>query len=724
MGDTRLLQRLIAYASPYWKPFALCVVLAFLVVAADLGRTYLIKVAIDDHINGYRQPMVSAPTAAELERLGLDPLPGATGERAYARVGWDAPKAAAAGQREAWADLPRWQIAEADGARYLVAGWLPSDADGGYAVEPAGGEALEGGKAQVGGEAPVDGEAPAGGEAIVRTASGETFAARELSQEEIDAFQAGDAPAIWRLGALFLLAVAGAAALSIWQMNLLQFTGQSILYTIREQLFRHIARMPMSFFDRNPVGRLVVRVTQDTESLNNLFTQVIVTLVKDVLVLIGIVAVMFHLHAGLALLTLTVLPALAALTFWYKAVIRDAQRETRTMLSKLNSFLAENLSGMRITQMFVRERRQWEQFHELNEGHFRAGMRGTVINSVFQPAIGFVGNLAVALLLWYGGLRVLDGSLPFGVVFAFTIYVRQFFNPLMSLAEKYGQVQMAMVGAERIFDLLDEEPAMKEAEKPAALPRPVRGEIRFENVWFAYQGDEWVLRDVSFTIRPGETVAFVGATGAGKSSIIQLLNRFYDIRRGRILLDGVDIRELPLAELRRAVGIVQQDVFLFTGTIRSNIRLNEERISDEEVEEAAKRVNMDAYVRALPNGYDTLLGERGVTLSLGERQLLSFARAIVFRPEVLVLDEATSNIDTETELAVQEALAELSRGRTTLVVAHRLSTIQHADQIIVMHKGQVRETGTHQELLGQRGYYYRLHQLQYKDRELAKGAAE
>lgn len=686
MGDSRLIRRLIRYAAPYWKLFALCVLLAFLAVAADLGRTYLISVAIDDHINGYRQPMVAAESPAELEARGLKPLPGPAG--AYARVGWD--RAGDIG------DLPQVQIAEGEGgAKYLAAGWLPPAEEGGYTIVPTGRD----------------------GEALVMTEAAGTFPARVLTDAEVRAFQAGDPPAIWRLGALFLFAVAAAALLSIWQMNLLQLTGQRILHTIRDQLFRHLARMPMSFFDRNPVGRLVTRVTQDTESLNNLFTQVLVTLVKDVLVLVGIVAVMFALHAELALLTLCVLPVIAALTFWYKNVIRKAQRLTRTYLSRINSFLAENLSGMRITQMFVREEKQWRQFDELNENHYRAGMHGTVINSVFQPAIGFVGNLAVALLLWYGGLRMLDGTLQFGVVFAFTIYVRQFFNPLMSLAEKFGQVQTAMVGAERIFELLDEQPSMTETAAPMALTQPVRGEIRFEQVWFAYQGEDWVLKDVSFTIRPGETVAFVGATGAGKSSIIQLINRSYDVQKGRILLDGIDIRELPLRDLRRAVGIVQQDVFLFTGTIASNIRLNEESITDEQIHEAAKRVHMDAFVRSLPEGYQTLLGERGVTLSLGQRQLLAFARAIVFQPQVLILDEATSNIDTDTELIVQKALAELSRDRTTLIVAHRLSTIQHADRIIVMHKGKVRETGNHQELVEQRGYYYLLHRLQYKERE-------
>jgi ATP-binding cassette, subfamily B, multidrug efflux pump len=696
LRDRELLRRLIRYAAPHWGKFLLCVMLAFVVVAADLGRTYLIKVAIDDHINGYRQPMVAAGTAAQLRSLGFDPLPGVSGERAYARVKPDA---------RIPDELERVQLVEVSGDTYMVAGWLPAEQSGLTLVRFP--EAEGGGLA-----VRSDGQ---------NGSAGELLAARNVSDAEVDAFQAGDYAGIWTLGGLFLAAVAGAAALSVWQMNLLQVTGQIILYKIRDDLFRHIGRMSMRFFDRNSVGRIVVRVTQDTESLNNLFTQVIVNLLKDVLVLIGIIAVMLHMSVKLTLLTFIVLPVLAGLTFWYKTVIRDAQRVTRALLARLNSFLAENLSGMRITQLFVREKLQWEQFDELNEAHYKAGMRGTVINSVFQPAIGFIGNLAVALLLWYGGLRVIDGALTFGVVYAFTIYVRQFFNPLMSLAEKYSQVQAAMVGAERIFDLLDELPGMEEKREPIRLTEPVRGEIEFEHVWFAYNEEDWVLKDVSFVIRPGQTTAFVGATGAGKSSIIQLINRFYDIQKGRILLDGVDIREIAIADLRKAVGIVQQDVFLFTGSIADNIRLNEANISDEVVVDAARRVRMDGFVRSLPDGYDTLLGERGVTLSLGQRQLLSFARAIVFRPQVLILDEATSNIDTETEIVVQQALADISRGRTTLIVAHRLSTIQHADQIIVMHKGKVREIGNHAELLARQGYYYRLHQLQYKDRSMTVG---
>ncbi|MNI21300.1 putative ABC transporter ATP-binding protein [compost metagenome] len=347
--------------------------------------------------------------------------------------------------------------------------------------------------------------------------------------------------------------------------------------------------------------------------------------------------------------------------------------------------------------------------------HYAAGMRGTTINSIFQPAIGFLGNIAVALLLWYGGANVLESSISFGVVYAFTHYIRQFFQPLMSLAEKYNQIQAAMVGAERIFEMLDEKPAIVDSQSPKQLPDKIKGEIAFEHVWFAYQDEDWVLKDVSFRIEPGQTVAFVGATGAGKSSIIQLINRFYDIQQGRITLDGIDIREIPLEQLRHTISTVQQDVFLFTGDISSNIRLQEKRITDAQIEEAARKVHMDEYIKKQPEGYATVIGERGINLSLGQRQLLSFARAIVFEPQILILDEATSNIDTDTELVVQDALQKISQGRTTVIVAHRLSTIQHADQIIVLHKGKVREFGNHFSLLAQKGYYYRLFELQFKN---------
>ncbi|CAG7639002.1 putative multidrug resistance ABC transporter ATP-binding/permease protein YheH [Paenibacillus solanacearum] len=684
--DSQLLSRLLSYAKPYWKMILLCITLAFLIVVSDLARPYLIKVAIDGHINGLNKPMVAMDAA---DSAKLKPYGDVTvwNGKAYARL-----DAEAAASLSLPAGASKAQIVQAGGSPWLASEWIPPGQ-------------LE----QV--------VAADGGLKLPASQGGRVVAAEPLEGPALDAFRKQDYMGFAKLGAIFLIAVVGSAILSYLQSNLLQYTGQTIIFNIRQQLFHHLSRMSMSYFDRNPVGRLVVRVTQDTESLNQLYSQVVVNLIKDMIVLIGIVAVMLQMNVKLALLSLAVLPFLAVLTFWYRSVIREAQRLSRIILSRLNSFLAENLSGIRITQLFIREQRQREQFDHHNTAYYKAGMRGTVINSIFQPAIGFLGNLAIALLLWYGGASVIEGGITFGIVYAFTHYVRQFFQPLMSLAEKYNQIQTAMVGAERIFDMLDEKPAIVDVKEPKRLPAHVRGEIKFENVWFAYNEEEWVLKDVSFTIQPGQTVAFVGATGAGKSSIIQLINRFYDIQKGSIKLDGVDIREIALDDLRRYISIVQQDVFLFTGNIASNIRLNNQDITDEQIREAARMVHMDDYVRSLPDGYQTLLGERGVNLSLGQRQLLSFARAIAFKPQILILDEATSNIDTETELVVQNALQNISAGRTTLIVAHRLSTIQHADQIIVMHKGKIREVGNHYSLLAQRGYYYRLYELQYKEQK-------
>jgi ATP-binding cassette, subfamily B, multidrug efflux pump len=685
LKDSQLMRNLAAYAAPYWKMIAFCIALAFLIVVSDLARPYLIKVAIDDHINGLSKPMVAVPIEQEAD-IGGAGKPIQWEGRSYFRIDqpsvWTGPSSI---------PVEQVQIVKLNDRSFMIDGWLAQERSNLEVREQGGGWEL--------------------------VADGIVYPARELGVDGTAVFREQDYRGFLVLGGLFLITVVAGSVLNYVQSNLLQYTGQSIIFNIREQLFRHISRMSMSYFDRNPAGRIVVRVTQDTETLNQFYSQVVVNLVKDLIVLFGIIFVMFHLSVELSLLTLAILPVLAVMTFWYRKAVREAQRNMRTILSRLNAFLAENLSGIRITQLFIREQRQFEQFHEQNEAFYKAGIRNSTINSIFQPAIGFVGNLAIAMLIWYGGAKVLGGGITFGVVYAFTQYVRQFFNPLLSLADKYNQIQTAMVGAERIFDTLSEPITMKDAEKPQPLADNVRGEITFENVWFAYNEEEWVLKDVSFKIQPGQTIAFVGATGAGKSSIIQLINRFYDIQKGSIKLDGVDIRDIPIDELRRCISIVQQDVFLFTGDIASNIRLNEPTISDAQVEEAARLVNMDGYIRQLPKKYGTLLGERGINLSLGQRQLLSFARAVAHKPQILILDEATSNIDTETELIVQDALHTISRGRTTLIVAHRLSTIQHADQIIVMHKGKVREIGNHFQLLAERGYYYRLFELQYKDQQ-------
>jgi ABC-type multidrug transport system fused ATPase/permease subunit len=664
-----------------------CIVLAFLIVVSDLARPYLMKVAIDGHINGLNKPMLAIESVQREKLQAYDTITTWDG-RDYVRMD---PVTVQAGGFPAGA--MKVQIIRTDNKDFLINGWLMTQDSEVKLLDVDGA-----GKARI-------------------SADNQIFEAAVLDNQTMGLFRKQDYIGFAKIGALFLLTVTAAALLSYLQSNLLQYTGQRIIFNIREMLFKHLSRMSMSYFDRNPVGRLVVRVTQDTESLNQLYSQVVVNLIKDVITLIGIILIMMQMSMKLALLSFAVLPVLAVMTFWFRRAMRKAQRETRVILSRLNSFLAENLSGIRITQLFIREERQEQYFDKHNSDYYRAGMRSTTINSIFQPTIGFLGNLSIALLLWYGGASVIDGTITFGVVYAFTHYVRQFFQPLLSLAEKYNQIQTAMVGAERIFEMLDEKPSIVDAVKTRSLPAKVRGEIAFDHVWFAYNKEEWVLKDVSFTIQPGQTIAFVGATGAGKSSIIQLINRFYDIQKGSIRLDGIDIRDIPMDELRRCISIVQQDVFLFTGDISSNIRLNNTDITEDEVVEAAKMVHMDEFIRGMPDGYKTALGERGINLSLGQRQLLSFARAIAFRPQILILDEATSNIDTETEIIVQHALHNISAGRTTMIVAHRLSTIQHADQIIVMHKGKVREIGNHFQLLAQRGYYHRLYELQFKEQK-------
>ncbi|WP_332694918.1 ABC transporter ATP-binding protein [Halalkalibacter lacteus] len=412
------------------------------------------------------------------------------------------------------------------------------------------------------------------------------------------------------IAVVFLLTVVCAALLTYFQDRLLQFTGQSIIFDIRQKIFRHLSKMHMQFFDRNPVGRLVTRVTHDTEALNQLYSQVIVNLVKEVLILIGIIAILLHMSVKLTLLSFTVIPILIVMVIFYKKLIRQAHRYTRLLLSRLNSNLAENLSGMRIIQLFTREKKQIEQFDQLNEEHYRAGMRATIVNSIFNPAIGFLGNVALAVIIWYGGIAILDNALTFGVVYAFTHYIRQFFQPLMALADRYNQIQTAFASAERVFEMIEEKPEITNHPNAELLPEKINGQINFEHVWFAYQEPEWVLKDISFRIKPGETVAFVGATGAGKSSIINLINRFYDIQTGTIKVDGMDVKQVKVEDLRTKVGVIQQDPFIFTRTVLHNIRLHL-NLSEEEVKKMTSLIGLDDFISSLPEGYQTLLGEQG-----------------------------------------------------------------------------------------------------------------
>ena len=488
-------------------------------------------------------------------------------------------------------------------------------------------------------------------------------------------------------------------AIELW---MLQKLGQDIILEIRQQLFRHIHSLSLRFFDITPVGRIVTRVTNDVETLNELFSTILVTMVKNAVLILGYAGVMLYLNWKLALVSFILLPLVVYLTRLFTKLYRTTHRITRTKVSAMNTYLSENLSAMKLIQVFHREREKQREFRQRSGDLFQSNFREIVVYGTFRPVIYFISILALASVLGFGGKQVMDGALSIGTLYIFTSYVKSFFEPIQSLSDQFGTLQSAMAAGEKIFTLMDEEPQIRQPENPKPMPA-VKGRIEFEHVWFSYDGEEWVLRDVSFVIEPGQTAAFVGATGAGKSSILNLIGRYYDIQKGRITLDGVDIRELDLKDLRRAIGQVQQDVFLFTGDIQGNIRLREDEISDGKVHDAAKFVGADSFIDRLEQGYETAVTERGSTLSAGQRQLLSFARTLAFDPDVLVMDEATANIDTETEGLIQEAMAKMMQGRTTIVVAHRLSTIQHADQIMVMHHGQLREQGTHQELLAQNG---------------------
>ena len=498
------------------------------------------------------------------------------------------------------------------------------------------------------------------------------------------------------------------------------YIGQRVMYDLRMRIFEHLQRLSVSYFDRNPVGRLMTRVTSDVETLNELFSSGVVTIFGDAFTLVAIMTMMLAIDWRLALVTFAVIPLVWLTARIFRRHVREAFGDIRVRLARLNAFLQERLSGMRIVQLFGREEDAARRFGALNREHLDAHLRSITIYAVFFPAVEVLTAVAMALLLWYGGLRVLDSTLTVGVLAAFIQYTRRFFQPLQDLSEKFNLLQSAMASSERVFALLDERVTVEEPVRPAELPRPVRGAVRFEHVWFRYSPDgPWVLRDVSFTASPGQTIALVGHTGAGKTTIVNLLLRFYDPDRGRITVDGVDIRELASADLRAIIGFVQQDLFLFTGDILHNLTLDAP-ISPDAAQLAARRVGADRFIERLPSGYHHELGERGRSLSVGERQLLSFARALALDPRILVLDEATSSVDAEAEAQIQHAIGELMAGRTSLVVAHRLSTILHADEILVLHHGEIRERGNHRDLLSQHGLYDRLYQLQLRGQERLK----
>ncbi len=559
----------------------------------------------------------------------------------------------------------------------------------------------------------------------------------KLVQLAIDKYiVVGDLDGLHRMIFWLIVVLAVEGTLAFANAYLTQWIGQQAIYDLRTRVFRHILRQPLRFFDRTPLGRLLTRVTSDVESLSQILSGGVVTIMGDLFRLVFIAYFMFALNVRLALVTLAVMPVMLWATMWFKARVRDQYRETRKQVARLNAFLQEHITGMRIVQLFNREAEELRRFRKINDEHRRAHIRTIFYFALFWPAIDLISSTALGLVIWFGGVNAMTGTLTLGVLIAFIQYARQFFEPIRKLSDQFNMLQSAMAGAERIFDLLDRDEALPEPEHPVRLDR-VRGRIEFRNVWFSYTAPpdydpedghrdgeiDWVLRDVSFTAEPGQTVAIVGATGAGKTTIINLLLRFYEVQRGQVLLDGVDVRRLALTDLRRHIGLVLQDVFLFSGSIERNITLNDPRIEQEKVAEAARLIGADAFIDRLPAKYGHDVRERGMSLSHGQRQLLSFVRALVYDPEVLVLDEATSSVDTETEHLIQNALERLMEGRTSIVIAHRLSTIQHADQILVMHKGKIRERGTHQELLALGGLYKKLYELQYKEQESAAVSA-
>ena len=513
---------------------------------------------------------------------------------------------------------------------------------------------------------------------------------------------------VFRLfGLLFFAVVLIGAALSYLQNYILTYAGQKIMFDIRNQLFEHVQRMNMSYFDKNSSGRILTRITHDVESLNELFSGMLINIFRDTVMIVGIVAIMAMMNLRLTVIALLCLPLIALVTIFYHKAARENFINMKSLIGRINGFLAENITGMRVVQIFHREKQKFEEFLKLDKSYFASSLREVILNSLCRPIVDVINNLTIAALIWVSIGDMNRGGIEIGVLFAFITYIRQFFQPISDIAERYTGMQSAFVSADRVFQIIDNSGQREELKMGKAI-KEATGEIEFKDVWFAYENDNWVLKGVSFKIMPGDVVAFVGETGAGKSTIVGLISRFYEIQSGEILLDGININEYKLCDLRRQVAVVQQDVFLFSGDIRSNIKLKNNNISDADIRRAAERIGADQFIDTLANGLNEVVKERGITLSAGQRQLISFTRAIAFDPVVLVLDEPTSNIDAESERMIQEGVLKLSHGRTCIIVAHRLSTIRNADNIIVIHDGQIAEMGSHENLIMQNGLYANL----------------
>lgn len=659
------MKRLLSYLKPHKWVMTLATVLVLFIIAVELYRPIIIGNAIDQYINGYYHPYVEADVSA----------PDA--------INWNG-LVLSRDQAVSTADSASfYQIFLWKDHYYMAENLTRSECT---ALQNADTSVLKN---------------------YVREG------AQKLTSNDLKILRQNDFKGILKAGILFLLLLFSGFFLNLADTWLLQKMGQQIVYKLREETFTHIHSLSLSFFNITPVGKLVTRVSNDTEAVNELFSTILVKLFKNVVKIIGYAVVMLSINVKMAGISFLLLPLVAILTFVFRHLSRKAYQITRNKITELNTFLSEHISGMKLIQIFAREKEKYSEFEGKSMELYRANFREIMTFAIFRPSIYMVSVIAMILVIRTGSLSVLNGSLSLGTLFVFITYISSFFEPIQELSEQLGTLQSSIASAEKIFSVLDVKPEIVSPADPA--PVNILGEIEFRHVWFAYEEENYILKDVSFVIHPGEKAAFVGATGAGKSTILNLIGRYFDIQKGQILIDGIDIHEIDLDVLRGAIGQVQQDVFIFTGDIKSNISLNNEAISPDDVRRAAEIVNADPFIQKLPHGYDEPVTERGSTLSAGQRQLLSFARTLAYDPKILVLDEATANIDTETETLITQALARLMDGRTTIMVAHRLSTIQHADKIIVMHHGEIKESGTHQELLAKDGLYKKLYELQLMD---------
>lgn len=664
--DSKLMKRLLIFAKPYRPYFFVVIILMIISTVIGLVRPALIKNVIDEDLNGFRKNYVAS-------NLKIEPSVK-IGELYFI------------GKDDTTKDSSNtYSLVYYEKKVYLLEGEVNHNATFNIKEDNK-----------------------------VYQGSHSYNIYKQLDKEEIKALRSKDLNGLTKIVIVILISYILAFFINYIQIYMLQFTGQKIIFNIREQLFKHIESLNLSFFDKTPVGKLVTRLTNDVQTLNEMYTGVLIYLIKDIFMLSGILIAMFLLNVKLALISLITMPIIFITAILFKKYDRAAYRKVRERLSKINAFLSENISGMKVVQIYSKEEKKFKEFDKINNDYKKANLEQLTVFAIFRPTIELLSSLTMALLIWFGGIKVISNELEFGVVFAFVNYITMFFQPIFDLTEKYDILQSAMASSERIFDLMDNDSIIKNPENPVLVER-LQGDIEFKNVWFAYNDEDWVLRDVSFRIKQGEKVAFVGATGAGKTSIISLITRLYDIQKGEILIDGIDIRSMKKELLRKNIATVLQDVFLFTGDIKSNVRLNDNTISEEAVMDACKYVNADRFIEKLPEKYNSPVNERGTTFSQGQRQLIAFARAIAFNPPILVLDEATSNIDTETEVLIQDALEKITKDRTTIIVAHRLSTIKNCNKIIVLHKGKIREEGSHEALIKKEGLYYNLYKLQYKE---------